>query len=72
MAFKELLFVEDRDLAEWKALKDDDEDKLGALAQSCFHIAHVEHEERYYHILNVDDPDPSNPLEQSCCLIDDG
>ena len=72
LAFKELLFVEDRDLAEWMALKDDDEDELGAIAQMCFHIAHVEHEGRYYHILNLDDPDPVNPLEQSCCLIHDG
>ena len=35
LAFKELLVVEDRDLAEWKALMKDDEDELGAFAQKC-------------------------------------
>ena len=33
--FKKLLVVEDRDLAEWKALMKDDEDELGAFAQKC-------------------------------------
>ena len=72
VAFKELLVVEDGELAEWKALKNDDEDELGALAQQCFHIAKVEHDKQYYHLLNVDDPDTDNPLEKSCCLINDG
>ena len=72
LAFKDLLVVEDEELAEWKALKKDDEDELGALAQQCFHIAKVEQDKRYYHLLNVNDPDPDNPMEKSCCLINDG
>ena len=65
VVFKELLVVEDGELKEWKAIKSDDEDELGALAQTCFHIANVEHEKRYYHLLNIDDPDPDN----SICLL---
>ena len=62
----------DGELAEWKALKNDDEDELGALAQLWFHIEKVEQDKRYYHLLNVDDPDPDNSMEKSCCLIKDG
>ena len=72
IAFKKLLVVEDRDLAEWKALMKDDEDELGAFAKKCFHIARVRYENKYYHILHIEDPDPDNPMEQSCCLIDNG
>ena len=72
VAFKELLVVEDRELAEWKGLKKNDEDERGALAQECFHIASVEYEQKHYHILNIDDPDPDNLMELSCCLIKDG
>ena len=32
----------------------------------------MEHEKRHYHILHLEDPDPDNPMEQSCCLIKDG
>ena len=60
VAFKELLVVEDRELAEWKALKRNDRDERGALAQQCFHIARVEFDKKYYHILHVEDPDPGN------------
>ena len=63
LAFKELLVVEDRDLTEWKALMKDDEDKLGAIAQKCFHIESVEYEKKYYHILHIEDPDSDNPME---------
>ena len=72
VAFKDLLVVEDEELAEWKALKNDGEDELGELAQQCFHISSVEHEKKYYHLLNIADPDPDNSMEQSCCLIKDG
>lgn len=72
LAFKELLVVEDRDLAEWKALMKDDEDELGAFAQKCFHIARVKYEKKYNHILHIEDPVPDNPMEQSCYLIDNG
>ena len=72
VAFKELLVVEDRELAEWKALKRNDRDERGALAQQCFHIANVEFDKKYYHILHVEDPDPDNAMENSCCLIKDG
>ena len=63
IAFKELLVVEDRDLTEWKALMKDDEDELGAFAQKCFHIASVEHEKRYYHILHIENPDGISTLK---------
>ena len=59
-------------MAEWKALKRDNEDELGALGQRCFHIAKVEYDNKYYHILHIDDPDPKNSMEQSCSLIKDG
>ena len=72
VAFKELLVVEDRELAAWKALKKNDRDARGALAQQCFHIASVEFDKKYYHILHVEDPDPDNAMEMSCCLIKDG
>ena len=72
LAFKELLVVEDKDLAEWKALMKDDEDELGAFAQKCFHVASVEYEKKYYHILHIEEPDSDNPMEQSCCLIHNG
>ena len=72
VAFKELLLVEDGELAEWKALKRNDKDERGALAQQCFHIASVEFDKKYYHILHVEDPDLNNAMEKSCCLIKDG
>ena len=46
VAFKELLVVEDRELAAWKALKRNDRDERGALAQQCFHIASVEFDKK--------------------------
>ena len=33
--------MEDGELAEWKALKRNERDERGALAQQCFHIASV-------------------------------
>ena len=54
------------------ALKNDDEDERGALAQQCFHIARVEFDKKFYHILHVDDPDPDNSMEQSCSIIKNG
>ena len=72
IAFKELLVVEEKELTRWKGLKENDEDERGALAQECFHIASVESENKHYHILNIDDPDPDNLMEVSCCLIKDG
>ena len=72
VSFKELLVVEEEELAEWKALMSDDEDILGALAQKCFHIAEVENDNCYYHILHIDDPNQDNSLERNCCLISDG
>ena len=54
------------------ALKNDDEDERGALAQQCFHIARVEVDKKFYHILHSDDPDPDNPMEQSCSIIKNG
>ena len=72
IAFKELLVVEDEELAMWKSLKYDDEDERGAVAQQCFHIASVEVDKKYYHILHIEDPDPDNAMEESCCLIKDG
>ena len=59
-------------MAAWKALKRNDRDERGALAQQCYHIASVEFDKRYYHILHVEDPDPDNAMEKSCCLIKDG
>ena len=47
VAFKELVIVEDGELAEWKALKNDDKDERGTLAQQCFHIANVEVDKKY-------------------------
>ena len=70
--YKELLVVEDEELAEWMALKSDDEDDFGGLAQRCFHIAKVEYDNCYYHILHIDDPSPDNSLERNCCLIHHG
>ena len=35
VAFKELLVVGDRELDEWKALMENDEDEFGAFAQQC-------------------------------------
>ena len=32
----------------------------------------MKYENKYYHILHIEDPDPDNPMEQSCCLIDNG
>ena len=72
VAFKELLVVEDEELATWKALKYDGDDELGAVAQQCYHIASVEVDKKYYHILHIDNPDPDNAMEKSCCLIQDG
>ena len=72
VAYKELLVVEDEELAAWKSLKYDDEDELGAVAQQCFHIASVEVDKKYYHILDIDNPNPDNAMEKSCCLIKDG
>ena len=72
VAFKEVLVVEEEELTEWMALKNDDEDERGKLAQQCFHIASVEVEKKFYHILHVDDPDPDNSMEKSCCIINDG
>ena len=70
--YKELLVVEDEELTEWMALKTDDEDDFGALAQWCFHIVKVEYDNCYYHILHIDDPSPDNYLERNCCLINHG
>ena len=64
VAFKELLVVEDRELAEWKALKKNDKDELGALAKQCYHIAEVGVDKKHYHILHVDYPDPDNAMEK--------
>ena len=72
VAFKELLIVEEGELAEWMALKYDDGDERGDIAQKCFHIASVEVEKKFYHILHVDDPDPDNSMEKSCCIIKHG
>ena len=72
VAFKELLVVEEEELAEWMGLKTNDYDELGALAQQCFHIARVEVDKKFYHILHVDDPDPDNSIEQSCSIIKNG
>ena len=71
-AFKELLVVEEEELAEWMGLKSNDHDELGALAQQCFHIARVEVDKKFYHILHVDDPDPDNSMEQSSSIIKNG
>ena len=72
VAFKALLVVEDGELEEWKALKKDDEDELGILAQFCFHICNMEHDGRHYHILNIDNPSEDSEIEQSCCIVHDG
>ena len=72
ISYKHFLVVEDRELTEWKALKRHDEDELGALAQQCFHIAKVEYDDRYYHILNIENPSEDNELEKMCSLIKDG
>ena len=72
VAFKELLVVEDKDLDEWKALMKNDEDEFGAFAQKCFHVTSVEHEQKYYHILHIENPDSDNLMEQSCCIIHNG
>ena len=72
MAYKEFLVVEDEELTEWKALKRNDEDELGALAQQCFHIAKVEYDDRHYHILNIENPSEDNELEKRCSLIHNG
>ena len=71
-AFKELLVVEEEELAEWMGLKSNDHDELGALAQQCFHIVRVEVDKKFYHILHVDDPDPDNSMEQSSSIIKNG
>ena len=72
ISFKQLHRVDDDEVAAYEALKEDDEDELGALAQEAFHIAYVKSEKRYYHLLNIEHPTKDNPLENSCCLIKGG
>ena len=55
LPFKYLLAVKKEELADFLALKEDDDDWCGALAQECYHIELVEYENTYYHILDLDE-----------------
>ena len=72
VAFKELHEVDEDEVVAYEALREGEEDELGTLAQEAFHIEYVESDERYYHLLNIENPKKENLLENSCCLIKDG
>ena len=61
LSFKELHTVDDDEVVAYEALKEDEEDELGALAQEAFYIAYVESDNRYYHLLNIEHPRKGNP-----------
>ena len=53
--FKDLVSVEDDELEKYLALKTDDDDEIGSLAQKCYHIAFAKGDNEHYHILDLDE-----------------
>ena len=62
--FKHLIRVDEDIIKIYKALKHDDDDEIGALAQRCFHIEYVKKDDSYYHFLDYDESKSSNNMNQ--------
>ena len=73
LELKDLIVVDDDDVERYLALKHDDEDEIGALAQKCFHIAFAKRDNEYYHILDLDEETVCEDNEcLNPCLIKNG
>ena len=70
--FKNLLSVDKEEVREFLALKEDDDDWLGNLAQECLNIELVESENSYYNILDLDESIAKARNESTCSLIREG
>ena len=73
LEFKDLIVMDDDDVERYIALKHNDEDEIGVLAQKCYHIAFAKGDNEYYHILNLDEAIVSEDNEgMDPCLIKNG
>ena len=72
LPYKNLLAVDKEEVRDFLALKKDEDDWLGALAQECFHIELLESENTYYHILDLHESSAKLKKESNCSLIREG
>ena len=72
LPFKYLLAVKKEELIDFLALKKDDDDWRGALAQESYHIELVEYDKTYYHILDLDESRGKSKDDMTLSLIREG
>ena len=66
LPYRYLLSVDEKEVRDFLALKKDDEDWWGELAQKLFHIVFVKFDNSYCHILHLDESRSDENSESDC------